>query len=263
VTHGACALICLEGWRRLNQMIIRLCHFESRAAATLYMASMMLMFIGSTLYHSMFAVTDLSWFFMMIDHCAIYFLIAGTWTAILVMGCRDLATMELQRAFLIPVAVYWALVALGVVMEHFFAPRKPHWYSKFILAMYVLMGFGGVPFLTQCPLVREADVTIWIEAGGLVYVTGIIFFLLDRRYPAMHVVWHIFVGVAAFLHFVAVWNLLHEVLSDPHRSCTGQSLWPGIAYHSEFLGSGNNRSSLNVTSKGHDHAASAATPSVR
>lgn len=237
VTHGACALICLEAWRRLNALIVQLCHFESRIAVTGYIFSMMLMFTGSTLYHSMFAVTDLSWFFRMIDHCAIYFLIAGTYTPVLVMGCRHPVTMVVEQSVTIWVLMYWVMVAIGVVMEHFFAPRKPAWYSKFILSMYVLLGFGGVPYVATCPLVHEADVMVWIELGGLTYVIGIVFFLLDRRYPAMHVIWHLLVGLAAFFHFVAVWNLTNEVLSEPERSCPGQSLWPkGYDAIGELLG---------------------------
>jgi len=224
VTHGACALVCMEAWRRMNSLIIRLCHFESRLAVTLYLVSMILMFSGSTLYHSMFAVTDLSWFFRMIDHCAIYFLIAGTYTPVLVMGCRDPHTLEVQRGVSVVVFVYWGLVALGIFMEHVFAASKPSWYSKFVLGMYVLLGFGGVPYLATCALVHEGDVMVWIELGGLTYVVGIVFFLLDRRYPAMHVIWHILVSLAAFFHFVGVWNLTVAILKDPHRSCNGQTL---------------------------------------
>mmetsp|Transcript_25977 Transcript_25977/g.72525 ORF Transcript_25977/g.72525 Transcript_25977/m.72525 type:complete len:576 (+) Transcript_25977:106-1833(+) len=219
VTHGACALVCVEAWRKLNSLIVRLCHFESRTAVTLYILSMLSMFIGSTLYHSMFAVTDLSWFFLMIDHCAIYFLIAGTYTPVLVMGCRDPDTMAVQKGVAVCTLIYWSMVFFGVVMEHVFAVRKPYWYSKFVLGMYVMLGFGGVPYIATCSLVQDADVIPWLELGGLTYVFGIVFFLLDKRYPAMHVVWHIFVGLGALFHFVAVWNLTTQVLKDPHRSC--------------------------------------------
>eukprot|EP00408_Alexandrium_pacificum_P062489 CAMPEP_0171156102 /NCGR_PEP_ID=MMETSP0790-20130122/1258_1 /TAXON_ID=2925 /ORGANISM="Alexandrium catenella, Strain OF101" /LENGTH=224 /DNA_ID=CAMNT_0011620373 /DNA_START=1 /DNA_END=675 /DNA_ORIENTATION=+ len=194
-------------------------------AVMLYVVSMLLMFAGSTLYHSMFALTHISWFFRMIDHCAIYFLIAGTYTPVVVLGCRDPETMRIQRAVPEVVGVYWVLVAFGIFMEHMFAVQKPSWYSKFILGMYVLLGFGGVPYIATCPLVHEGDVMSWIELGGLTYVVGIVFFLLDKRYPAMHVIWHILVGIAAFFHFVGVWNLTTAVLRDPHRSCTGQKLW--------------------------------------
>merc|ERR1719215_383592 len=119
------------------------------------------MFSGSTLYHSMFAVTDLTWFFKVIDHCAIYFLIAGTYTPVLVMGCRNVDTMEMQHGVPAVVMVYWSLVAFGIIMEHLFAQQTPSWYSKFVLMMYVLLGFGGVPFIATCPLVQSADVMVW------------------------------------------------------------------------------------------------------
>jgi len=225
VTHGVCALICVEAWRRIHQLAVRLCQLEDRLSVTLFISSMMVMFTGSTLYHSMFAVTDLTWFFKMIDHCAIYVLIAGTYTPILVLGCRDVGTMLVKTGTYPIVFVYWAVVTFGIIMEHIFSPRTPPWYSKFILLMYVLLGFGGVPFIATCQLVQSADVMVWIELGGLTYVVGIVFFLLDRRYPAMHVIWHLLVGLAAFFHFVAVWNLAHEVLSDPSRSCVNTGIW--------------------------------------
>lgn len=219
VTHGACALVCVEAWRRIHRLVVRLCHFESRMSVTLFIASMLCMFSGSTLYHSMFAVTDLTWFFKLIDHCAIYFLIAGTYTPVLFLGCRDPDTMDVRSGVSSIVVAYWAVVFFGVVVEHVVAQRTPPWYSKFVLFMYVLLGFGGVPFITTCAFVRSADVMVWIELGGLTYVVGIVFFLLDKRYPAMHVIWHMLVGLAAFFHFIAVWDLAHEVLSDPHRNC--------------------------------------------
>jgi len=220
VTHGACALVCVEAWRRMHGLTVRLCNIESRMSVTLFVVSMLFMFSGSTLYHSMFAVTDLTWFFRLIDHCAIYFLIAGTYTPVLVMGCREPDTMEMKAGVPIIVATYWAVVVFGIIMEHLAAPRTPPWYSKFILFMYVLLGFGGVPFLANCPLVQSAEVMVWIEFGGLTYMIGVIFFVLDKRYPAMHVIWHLLVGLAAFFHFVAVWDLAHEVLSEPSRVCS-------------------------------------------
>jgi len=225
VTHGACALVCVEAWRRMHGLIVRLCNFESRMSVTLFVASMLAMFSGSTLYHSMFAVTDLTWFFRLIDHCAIYFLIAGTYTPVFVMGCRHPETMEIRDGVFAIVGAYWGVVAFGIIIEHMVAQRTPPWYGKFVLLMYVLLGFGGVPYIAGCPLVQSADVMMWIELGGLTYIIGIVFFLLDKRYPAMHVIWHMLVGLAAFFHFVAVWDLAHEVLSDPRRSCERKGLW--------------------------------------
>ncbi|CAK0829787.1 unnamed protein product [Prorocentrum cordatum] len=223
LTHGACALVCLEAWRRLHGLIVQVCQTESVFALTFYIVSMLLMFTGSTLYHSTFSLTNLTWFFMIIDHCAIYFLIAGTYTAVLVMGCRDETTIEVTWGAHIHVVVYWACVAIGVVMEHIHSPVKTAWYTrwKFLLLMYVALGFGGVPYISSCSLVIKAGVMPLLEVGGLTYVVGIVFFLLDKKYPSMHVIWHVFVGAAAFVHFAAVWQLTQAVitLTSGHHSC--------------------------------------------
>lgn len=252
VTHGSCALICLEAWRRINALVVLLCHFESRFAVTLYVASMVMMFSGSTLYHSMFAVTDLTWFFKVIDHCAIYILIAGTYTPVLVMGCRNPDTMLVESAVSIWLALYWGLVGIGIVTENVFSLTSPVWYGKFVLSMYVLLGFGGVPYIASCALVKEASVMIWIELGGLTYVIGIVFFLLDKRYPAMHVVWHIMVGFGAFFHFVGVWNLIHEVLNGRwgHKlSCEQSGDWGGFSL-TQFFPSSDDTLSQNASIHG-------------
>lgn len=219
----------------LNGLTVRLCHLESRIAMTLYMVSMTLMFLGSTLYHSTFAVTDLAWFFKMIDHCAIYILIAGTYTPTMVMGCRTVSTMEINGTVLFAVLVYWGLVVLGIVMEHIFAAQKPPWYSKFIVGMYLILGFGGVPYIARCPLVHEGDVMSWLCLGGSAYVVGLLFFFLDRRFPAMHVVWHLFVSLGAFFHFIAVWNLAAAVLAEPKRVCRAQTLF-GLGAIADIVG---------------------------
>jgi len=235
LTHGICVLASLEAWRMLNRLTVRLCHLSSRIALTLYMVSMTLMFLGSTLYHSTFAVTDLAWFFKMIDHCAIYILIAGTYTPVMVMGCRNGSSMDIHGTVLPAVLIYWGVVLLGIVMEHIFAAQKPSWYSKFIVCMYLLLGFGGVPYLATCPLVHEGEVMVWIELGGLTYVVGLLFFLLDRRYPAMHVIWHLLVSLAAFFHFIAVWNLATAVLKEPKRVCRAQTLF-GLGALADIVG---------------------------
>eukprot|EP00928_Gymnodinium_smaydae_P052876 TRINITY_DN37008_c0_g1_i1.p1 TRINITY_DN37008_c0_g1~~TRINITY_DN37008_c0_g1_i1.p1 ORF type:complete len:593 (-),score=81.57 TRINITY_DN37008_c0_g1_i1:97-1749(-) len=234
VTHGACALCCLEAWRRIDILVVKLCHFASRLSVTLYVVSMFMMFLGSTLYHSMFAVTDLAWFFKVIDHCAIYFLIAGTYTPVLVMGCRDPQSLQVEQGVHVWVIIYWLVVLFGIIMEHVFSPRTPSWYSKFVLSMYVALGFGGVPYVASCPLVQGSNVMVWIELGGLTYVVGIVFFLLDKRYPAMHVIWHLMVAAAAFFHFVGVWNLVHDVVAH-HKTCTNISWGPNSL--GAFMGS--------------------------
>eukprot|EP00747_Dinoflagellata_sp_TGD_P170883 gnl/TRDRNA2_/TRDRNA2_203613_c0_seq1.p1 gnl/TRDRNA2_/TRDRNA2_203613_c0~~gnl/TRDRNA2_/TRDRNA2_203613_c0_seq1.p1 ORF type:complete len:431 (+),score=38.97 gnl/TRDRNA2_/TRDRNA2_203613_c0_seq1:114-1295(+) len=219
VTHGACILICLEAWRELNRLIVQLCHVDSRLSLTVYIFSMLMMFSGSTLYHSMFAVIQLSWFFKLLDHCAIYFLIAGTYTPILMLGCRHEETLEIAFSTKLWVFIYWFVVLLGVIMEHMFGAHAPNWFSKFLICMYVLMGFGGVPYISYCSIVQDAHIMPWIDAGGIVYIVGVVFFLLDKRFPAMHVLWHICVSAGSALHFVAVWRLTWYVLSLPNQVC--------------------------------------------
>merc|ERR1712157_86869 len=108
--------------------------------------------------------------------------------------------------------------------------------------MYVVLAFGGVPFLSSCPMLQQGDVMRWIELGGMTYVVGIVFFLLDKRYPAMHVIWHLLVALGAFFHFMAVFNLTKEVMNDPSRRIYQDQGILGFGGIPEFVvGSGTNR----------------------
>jgi hemolysin III len=134
------------------------------------------------------------------DHISIYFLIAGTYTPLILI--------YLFNGFGIAIlSILWSLAAIGIVFKIFSAGK----YKLLSTLLYIAMGWilivGGKTFFTTVPL----DVMIMIVIGGLLYTFGAIFYL-NKRFVWHHVIWHVFVLIAAICHYVAV---LLAVLHSP------------------------------------------------
>ena len=158
--------------------------------AALFAGSAALLYLASTLYHAMPARRK--GFFRMLDHLAIFFLIAGTYT--------PFALGPLRGAFGWTIfALVWLLALAGVLFEVFARFRFPYLST----AMYIGMGWLAV-FIIR-PLASHLPVggLIWLVAGGLAYTAGVLFYHWERmRYS--HLVWHLFVLAGTGCHFVAV-----------------------------------------------------------
>ena len=154
-------------------------------------ASLFLLYISSTIYHSL-ARNRAKRVFRIIDHSAIYVLIAGTYTPFMLGVLRGPWGWSL-------LAVVWGLAALGVGLTSAVGVKYP----KMSVVVYILMGWLIVvavkPLMTHLPPAGLA----WLAAGGLAYTGGTAFYGWKRlRYG--HTVWHLFVLTGSFCHFVAV-----------------------------------------------------------
>jgi hemolysin III len=130
-----------------------------------------------------------------LDHCAIYLLIAGTYTPFAV------ALGGAWGIFLL--ASIWPAALIGMVLK-ILRPPGGRWMSS---AIYLALGWVGVAAAEAC-LDRFSPFTIaWIVAGGLAYTAGTPFYLMSRV-PGMHSLWHGFVMVGTACHFVAVASLV-------------------------------------------------------
>ena len=154
-------------------------------------ASLFLLYISSTIYHSL-ARNRAKRVFRIIDHSAIYVLIAGTYTPFMLGVLRGPWGWSL-------LAVVWGLAALGVGLTSAVGVKYP----KMSVVVYILMGWLIVvavkPLITHLPPAGLA----WLAAGGLAYTGGTAFYGWKRlRYQ--HTVWHLFVLTGSICHFVAV-----------------------------------------------------------
>jgi hemolysin III len=148
-------------------------------SVSIFGLTMVLLYAASSLYHSTQGAAKERW--AKVDHCAIYLLIAGTYTPF------SLVTLHGTLGWSI-FAFEWVLAAVGIGKELVWGrdtvPSVP---------LYVLMGWCGIG--AAVPLMNGLPGTgwMWLLAGGLLYTVGIVFYVLDTRVKHAHGIWHLFV----------------------------------------------------------------------
>jgi len=158
--------------------------------ASIFAASMILLYGASTLYHSVRGAAKRV--LVKFDHCAIYLLIAGTYTPFALVTLRGPWGWSLF-------GVVWGLAVLGIVKELSLGrERVPS------VPLYVAMGW--LALVAAVPLVRELPwpALAWLVAGGVCYTGGIVFYANDTRWRHAHGVWHLFVLAGTACHFITV-----------------------------------------------------------
>jgi hemolysin III len=190
LTHGLGVVASAAGGAVLVTLAVLYGDAWQVVGASVFCASLVLLYTASTLYHAVrhrIARARLQVF----DHCAIYVLIAGTYTPFTLVGLRGGWGWTLF-------GVVWGLAAAGVVFKLFCTGR----FRRLSTAIYLAMGWMVV--VAAGPMLRSLDVStlLWLAAGGLTYTAGTFFYLSRRRYA--HAIWHLFVLGGSVCHFVAV-----------------------------------------------------------
>lgn len=171
---------------------------ESRAdtlaitSYSLYGGSMILLFLASTLYHAIPHPRAKLWL-QKLDHCAIYILIAGTYTPFLLVGLKS----PLAHGLLV---VIWSLALAGVLFKLAFIHR----FEALSVITYMLMGWLSLVVIYQLALKLPAGGIWLLAAGGIVYSLGVIFYV-SKRIPYNHAIWHGFVLGGSICHFLAIY----------------------------------------------------------
>ncbi|HSG29555.1 MAG TPA: hemolysin III family protein, partial [Candidatus Krumholzibacterium sp.] len=162
-------------------------------AAAIFGATLILMYSMSTLYHAL-PDSRAKWLFYVLDHCAIYVLIAGTYTpfTLVVLGNGWGWTMF---------GIIWGLAALGIVFKAVGRIRHPVLSTTIYLVMGWLVLISIKPLWDKLPLPG----IILLGAGGISYSLGVAFFA-GTGYKYNHLVWHIFVLLGTACHILAVIN---------------------------------------------------------
>jgi hemolysin III len=168
---------------------------EQMIGVSVYGISMIVLFLSSTLYHS--AKNEVQKTLLnRLDHCAIYLLIAGSYTPFLMI------TLHTTLADVLLVII-WLLAVAGIVFKIFYIDTFP----RISLATYLLMGWLSVFVIYQLYQVADIKLLYLLIAGGLSYSVGTIFYAI-HRIPYNHAIWHIFVLLGAGLHCWAIWQFV-------------------------------------------------------
>jgi len=169
-------------------------HTPAQTASTaIFGATMFILFQASACYH---AITNekAKRIFQKIDHSAIYVLIAGTYTPILILS----VPFPLSIALL---AMIWYLAVVGIVFSCITLKSK-----HISTALYLIMGWLSL-FLVYYVWTNSGHMTVYyLLAGGILYSIGAVFYLMKYRY--MHSVWHLFVLGGVVMHYLAILELL-------------------------------------------------------
>jgi hemolysin III len=164
-------------------------------ATSVFTASLVLLYSASTAYHAV-RTPRARRRLQVLDHCAIFVLIAGSYTPFLLGGMRGPLGWTLF-------GVIWGLAAAGVVFKLFFTGRMRR-LSTFI---YLAMGWLAVVAIVPMLQTLGAATLGWLVAGGIAYTAGTPFYHRDHL-PYAHAVWHLFVLAGSALHGIAVFTQL-------------------------------------------------------
>lgn len=191
LTHGLGAIAALAGGAVLITLAALYGDGWQLGTAIVFSVTLLLLYVASTLYHAIqhpMAKARLQVF----DHCAIYLLIAGTYTPILLIGLGGRWGWGMFAAV-------WSIALFGVVFKLFFTGR----FRLLSTGLYLAMGWLVVVAIE--PLLKSVDAFTlgWLLAGGVFYTLGTYFYQRDSvRY--FHAIWHLFVLAGSVCHFVAV-----------------------------------------------------------
>lgn len=191
LTHGAGILMSLIGAAVLITHSVRLGDAWQLTGVVIYCVSLLLLYTASTLYHAVkqeSGKTRLKIF----DHCAIYLLIAGTYSPFLLGALRG----PWAWSFL---GIVWGLALGGVVYKLFLVGRFP----RFSTGTYLALGWLVVAMLPLMISSLSVAALLWLLAGGVAYTAGT-FFYHNHRIPYAHGIWHCFVLLGSGCHFAAI-----------------------------------------------------------
>lgn len=163
-------------------------------SAAVFGATMVLLYLTSTLYHALPRGRAKA-LLQRLDHCAIFLLIAGTYTPFTLGVVRGGIGWTLF-------GLVWGLAAAGIVLK---AVGGAHRHPRLFVALYLTMGWLIVAAVRPLWLHLPHWGLFWLVAGGLAYTAGVTFYAA-RRLPYGHLVWHLFVLAGTACHFVAVWR---------------------------------------------------------
>lgn len=192
VTHGIMSLLLLGflPWTAVDTYIRG--GWLLSIGTSIFIISLFLMFLTSSLYHAMAYETKHKYVFRILDHIFIYFAIAGSYTPIalyIIRGWQGTLILIIQ----------WGMVLTGILYKSISQKSIP----KLSVTIYLIMGWIAVLFFPVIIKNSNPSFLFFIALGGLLYSGGAWFYTKKER-PYFHFIWHLFINFAAISHFIAI-----------------------------------------------------------
>lgn len=191
LTHAGGAVLSIAGLSWMLYASLSLGDPWRITASAVYGLSLVALFTASTAYHY-FHESPNRQLYKLLDHCAIYLLIAGTYTPFLLIAMRDSVGWWLF-------AVIWTLATAGIIKKLWLRHRYP----RFSLLSYLAMGWLCLIAGPELVESISSEGLAWLAAGGLAYTLGTVFYV-RKGMLYHHAIWHMFVLVGAICHFMAI-----------------------------------------------------------
>jgi hemolysin III len=195
ISHGIGTLLSIAGLVLLIVCAVGSGSGWQIVSFSIFGGTLIILYLASTLYHSL-PMPRVKQVFKIIDHSAIFLLIAGTYTPFMLVNLRGPWGWSL-------LGIIWTLAILGILMKIFYISK----FRKISVALYVIMGWLAiVAFKEIFTHIPPLSLTLLIF-GGLSYTIGLTFYGW-RKLPYHHAVWHFFVIGGSISHYLAVWYSL-------------------------------------------------------
>ncbi|EKO3370047.1 hemolysin III family protein [Vibrio fluvialis] len=199
ISHGVGLILGIVG---LVLLLVKAVDHRADAltivSMSIYGGSMIALFLASTLYHAIPHQNAKRWL-KTFDHCAIYLLIAGSYTPFLLVSLRTPLAFGLM-------IVIWSIALIGIIMKIAFVYR----FKRLSLVTYLAMGWLSLIVIYQLALNLDVGGLTLLAAGGVVYSLGVIFYVA-KRIPYNHAIWHAFVLAGCACHFLAIYLYIDPV----------------------------------------------------
>lgn len=191
LTHKTGAILGLLG---VILLIIKSMNYPIKECISfiVFGVSILILYCASTLYHAEQNQKKRNKL-KIFDHCAIYILIAGTYTPF------ALASIGNQLGWIV-FSLAWGSALIGIILKLFFTGR----FNFISTSMYILMGWMIMFFIDPLQEVLPASGFIWLLSGGVAYTIGAVIYLIDQL-KMNHAIFHLFVLIGSFCHFISVY----------------------------------------------------------
>lgn len=196
ITHGIGVGLAITALVLLIVKAVQVHNATKLVAFIIYGISLIILFLASTLYHSLI-FTKASKVFQKIDHSSIYALIAGSYTPLCLLGIGGKFGITMC-------VVIWIFSIVGMILEILFMEK----FKKVSVFFYLILGW--LVIFTIKPLYESMGTTgiVFLFLGGLSYTLGTIFYKKQKQSNWFHVVWHLFVLAGAIFMFFAIFKFL-------------------------------------------------------
>ncbi|MGB0035028.1 MAG: hemolysin III family protein [Candidatus Acidiferrales bacterium] len=191
VTHGIGLVLSIAGFSVLVILAAMRGSAWHIVSCAIYGTTLVCLYAASTLYHGL-PSPRVKRIFKVLDHSAIYLLIAGTYTPFLLVNLRGGWGLWM-------LGLVWGIAMAGILFKVWFVDHFK-WLST---TVYLLMGWLALIAVKPLIVMVPTSGLIWLVAGGLMYTIGVVFFA-TKRIPYNHVIWHVFVMAGSICHYVAV-----------------------------------------------------------